>query len=416
MRVKLIFLLALIIANTETHAETIPISFHANVQSSINENRARSIVSAMNTIMDRAGNGCEEINFEFSQLVKDSIFPVSIDSKDQINSFINNRNNFVFFVEYMNYCEIWNTETGGCSTKNTSIFAENQGFDHPKKIMRTALIIAHEFGHTAGIMKELTGLSHSAERKSLMSRSTSEKNSNINANECAKLRRTDNLAFLVSGPEAVVLADTEENLTDLETSDLEDYLDAPWPHGPVKEEALRFADQLDDIREILLDNDRSYLWEKGVLALGMLGLESDIDFMIWYYDHLKELGNGESIVATQVNFPIGLSILADEYKSTKALNFLSKLTQLEAVMNDIASDGELAEVDAGQVSQNAFVGINTVRVDRNGTKMSGANSNLTALEAVEATNSFGPDFTKNLQDVFERSRDGGPLSVFGFTE
>lgn len=401
-------------------AQTYQVEVIQSPVTGLSQSDAQSIIGEVNRILASAGsasNDCSGMRFELAG-IRTATIPDSVDSESQLNELLAQRNNRLAVVEFLNFCGGFNVAVAGCAGRNTTAVAENQGAATEQQRRRSAGIWLHEFAHSQGLMKSLTpAAAHSPTRGALMFPAVSTRNVAINDAECSIVALASNSAYRPVPPSAILVAAESEELYTPSYMDLElvELLEGVWDGVPFAE-IDRHADQVDSVRLLLLDARAVDLWPNAVIALGRLGTEADIAFLIWYYEFLGSREFSKPVEQAQINVPLAVGFLGDRLQTNRGSNFLSSLLQPEAVVEETARSDEGAELSARQISQNALIGIE-ISPDRRSlndrTQDGGSRLSPLELESITATEEFSPDLLSHIQELGTAARNLGVEQVFG---
>lgn len=407
-------------------SQEVALNIKLNRLSDLSDTAISRVIDEMNSIMESTSIPCA-LTFRVGSIDRLASIPAKLDSEEQLRKLLQLKENSIAVVEYLNFCDKFNPAIAGCAGRGSSVVAESQGASSNARIRRNALIWLHEIGHSQGLMAQLTPQkAHSTQVGALMFPRIDPDNSELSQNECSLMRDDKNLAFVQSDPvERVFAAQADSVVSEVDQvggSQVEKILQSQWDGIPFAElSALKH--EVDMVRIILLDHSRRDLWANGVLALGVLGDNSDVDFMMWYYSYLSSAEHDAAVADAQVNLPIGLGILSASFSSTEGRDFLSKLISPDVVQGDLVVDGELGDVAASQLSQNAAIGMaigpaSEVQIPGFGGVIDQTNdlTGLSSPEAAEISNNFGPDFLDSLGDIRNTVQNTGLESAFGAFE
>lgn len=382
----------------DAHAETVlGVSLGQSEGGSMTEAKADMILSEANRILANggsSGSACGGLALKrVGGVTKEKGITAFVNTASDLDKLLKNGTYSIIVVGGINYCG--GTVTAGvvgCSMKGSSVIVEDVADD-----ALAAILWMHEFGHTQNLSKATDGTPHTSRHNAVMREAIDVNTDNLTAAECGYLIKTAKMFPVISESSKRITVSSPTTSQPDPTDRVRALLSQLWSHGPPVSQVKQMGtDEINEIRRLLRSPEDYKLWTNAVTALGIVGVESDID-VLQAFVNASAPSKDISVARAKLQVPFSIGVLTSRFRSTSGLSFLRRHVNPNASQ----SIGLAATADRNQILSQQFA-VQSLR----GLALSGARATVdAALSDAKAANQAGAFSLGQSDELFEQLKE-----------
>ena len=286
-------------------------------------NRADKIIKSISSVLRNAefgGYSCKDLSFiREGSVTKNPSVKEYINTKSELNALLNSTNSSVFIVRSINYCG-GPVPAGvvGCAAKGSSIVVE----DFTANTKRASIAWLHEYGHSQGLSRATDSKPHTTRANAVMNARISTNTTGVTSKECQYFKKASSRFPVKTGLTAEIKSlDEEDAVIADDESKIEKLLHEGWIELPIEELKELSETEVNEIRQILFNIEKSELWANAITALATVGKRGDIDLLKSIIS-LNSKAESRAIQRAILQIPFSIAVISKRHNSETGVNFL----------------------------------------------------------------------------------------------